>query len=124
MRRRSTILLAVTAIIAVAAVTAGVVAWLRRGPSTTRIPIEAVAVVAQTDERTLSVRLTYSSCTEFDHVDVDEGARSVRLTAHVHPLQSCGTAPIDRREVTVRLGAPLWDRGLVDGATGAALHTG
>lgn len=105
------------------------VVWLARTPDTARapltpVPIAAVGVVPLPDGRTVNVHLTYSSCQEFDRVDVAEDARTVRLTAYVHDLPSCGTVPTTSQVVPVWLSSPLWDRTVVDGDTGAPVRTG
>jgi hypothetical protein len=116
MNRRTVIRLALLVIPLVVVAAAW---WASRAPGTTPIPIDWVDGTAARAE--LRVSLTFSSCTAIDHVDVAEDPRTVRVTVHVHDLQTCGTDPVERRVEEVRLDGPLGDRAVVDGSTGATL---
>ncbi len=99
------------------------VAWPARAPDDVRrIPIDSAADA--TDEAVVTVWLTYSSCDELLRIDVAEDARTVRLFALVHdrPSPTCGTSPITRQVVEVRLARPLEARSVVDGDTGGPIR--
>jgi hypothetical protein len=105
----------------------GVLVWLPRGSDATRTPLRPVPIEdvgERTDGHTVVVYLTHSSCQEFDRIDVAEDAHTVRLTAYVRDVPWCGTAPETSQAVPVWLGGPLERRTVVDGRTGAVIHTG
>jgi hypothetical protein len=111
-------LVAAAGLVLAVGVVAGVL-FSQQGPAERRIAIDAVYA----DQQTLRVHLTYSSCDELDRVDVAEDDRAVRVSAYVHdrPEPSCGTAPIDRRIVDVRLHQPVGERSVVDAETGGTV---
>ena len=118
MNRRRRLWLLVTA---GAVIAAGVVAWRARPPELPRVPIGLVVVASTGGGRDLRVHLTYSSCKELARLSVDEHLHSVRLTAIVHDLVSCGTVDTTSQVVPVRLERPLRGRPVVDGSTGTPL---
>jgi hypothetical protein len=91
-------------------------------PARSPVPIEVVGERA--DGHTVLVHLRYSSCQEFDRIDVAEDARTVRLTAYVRDVPWCGTVPETSQVVPAWLGGPLAGRTVVDGRTGGAIRTG
>ncbi|GAB3840046.1 hypothetical protein GCM10027610_046950 [Dactylosporangium cerinum] len=101
-----------------------VVAWLTTGPDVFPAHIDAVNVVPGSDERTIKVSLTFSSCMKFRGVDVAEDASTVRFTAHVVAAKSCGETPTTSLVVPVWLERPLRQRSIVDGSNRAHLHAG
>jgi hypothetical protein len=100
--------------VAVAAI--GTAVWVNRPGDLTRVPIEYVALVPNSDGRSIEVHLTYSSCLEFDRLVTDESIGNVRLAAYVHDRPSCGTAPTTEHVAPLRLGSPLLNRRIIDHA--------